>query len=678
LAQVSGSLPVPKSVVERSSCEMQMARLALLLFAPGLAFAVTPVQQVLSMLGDMKHKGEVALEVEKKVFADYTEWVDDETTTLNQEIKTGNSGSSKLTAFVEKAEADVSGLKSAIGKLDGEIATMEGEKKAATAQRNEEHAEYVKVAEDYQESVDALAMAIQTLKNQNYDRPQAMLQLQKMAGKMHGMRHVLAALLETDESKADAHGAPDVAAYEFQSSGIVQVLEKLQDKFQRELADTESAESNAAHAFDMQILHLDNLNAESKADRQEKSGVKAKLSGESALAQSDLADTKADLAEDHKTLSDMKVTFSEKKSQFEANQEVRAQEIEAIGKAIEIIANPNVADSYSKHVKLVQLPTKSLSFLQERSHAASERTLARGHAIDFLRARAKALSSDVLAAAVSEMAANPFAKVVDMIKALLTKLKEEAAEEADHKAWCDTELKKNKMKRDKKTTQVNTLTAEVEELNSEIQSMGATIAELSKEQAELAKAMSEATGLRQKEKATNVATIQDAEAAKTAVKKALVILKDFYSSQAFLQTGKQAPEMAAYKGMGSASGGVVGMLEVIESDFARLSTETRAAEDEAAKGHSTFMSESKASKKQKHDHEYKLSLKKDQSEFEVSQTKKALEGTQEELDKANSYHEYLKPNCGTVHVSYEERKTRRQEEIGALKEAYKILDQKSR
>jgi len=657
-----------------------MTRFVLLLLGPWLALAakVTPVQQVLSMLEDMRAKGERALEVEKKVFADYSEWVDDETTKLSQEIKTGESQSSKLTAFIEKAESDVNGLKSAIAKLDGEIATMEAEKKAAVAQREEEHAEYVKVAADYQESVDALAMAIQTLKNQDFDRPQAMLQLQKMASKVHGMRHVLAALLETEEEKATVHGGPEVAAYEFQSGGIVAVLEKLEDKFQKQLAETESAETNAAHAFDMQVLHLDNLMEESHSDREEKAGVKAKLSGESRAAQSDLADTKNDLADDQKSLSDVKVTFSEKKSQFEANQEVRAQELEALGKAIEIIANPNVSQSYSKHVKLVQLPTKKLSFLQERSQAASERALARGNAVKFLEAKARALSSGVLAEAAAEIAKNPFAKVIDMIKALLTKLKEEAADEADHKAWCDKELNKNKLKREKRSSKVNTLTAEVEELDSSISSMAATIAELSKEQAELAKAMSDATELRGKEKTKNLATIKDAQAAKSAVKKALVILKDFYSSQAFLQTGKQVPEMAAYKGMGSASGGVVGMLEVIETDFARLETETRADEDEAAKGYSTFMTESKTSKKQKHDHEYKLSLKKDQAEFELSQTKKSLQGVQEELDKANSYYEYLKPNCGTVHVSFEERQTRRKEEIEALKEAYKILDQKSR
>jgi chromosome segregation ATPase len=652
-----------------------MARLLLLVLAAPCfisANKVTPVQQVLSMLEEMKAKGEKGLAIEKKVYADYTEWVDDEETKLSQEIKTGKDTISKLTAFIEKAESDINGLKSGISTLDGEIATMEGERKSISTQRKEDHAEYVKVAADYGESVDALAMAIQTLKNQDFDRPQAMLQLQKMASKVHGMRRVLAVLLEMDESKSAVHGGPEVAAYEFQSGGIIAVLEKLQKKFQKQLAETESAESNAAHAFDMEALHLDNLVTESKADREEKATVKAKLSGESKAAQEDLADTRKDLADDQKTLSDVKTTFAEKKSQFEANQDVRAQEIEALGKAIEIIANPNVSQSYSKHVKLVQLPSK-LSFLQ----MGSGRTLARNNAAEFLRSKAQALSSSVLAEAAADIAQNPFEKVIDMIKGLLEKLKEEAASEADHKTWCDTELRKNKMKREKKESQVNTLTAEVEEYKSSIQTMGSTIAELSKEQAELAKSMSDATELRNKEKAKNLATIKDAQAALDAVKKALVILKDFYSSQAFLQTGKQpqVPEMKAYTGM--KGGGVVGMLEVIESDFARLETETKADESENARNYANFMSESKTAKKQKHDHEYKLSLQKDEAEFQLQQTKKSLSGTEEELEKAQSYHEYLKPNCGTVHVSFEERQARRKEEIEALKEAYKILSQKS-
>merc|ERR1719271_765639 len=99
-----------------------------------------------------------------------------------------------------------------------------------------------------------------------------------------------------------------------------------------------------------------------------------------------------------------------------------------------------------------------------------------------------------------------------MIKDLVAKLKEEAAAEAEHKTWCDAQLKTNKLKREKKTTKVNKLTATVESLTEQIKSMGEKIATLSKEQAELAQAMSEATGQRNKEKATNADTMKDAQA----------------------------------------------------------------------------------------------------------------------------------------------------------------------
>ena len=48
---------------------------------------------------------------------------------------------------------------------------------------------------------------------------------------------------------------------------------------------------------------------------------------------------------------------------------------------------------------------------------------------------------------------------------------------------------------------------------------------------------------------------------------------------AFVQQ-KAEPEIfdKAYTGMGGESGGVVGMLEVIESDFARLESDTKASE----------------------------------------------------------------------------------------------------
>jgi len=287
------------------------------------------------------------------------------------------------------------------------------------------------------------------------------------------------------------------------------------------------------------------------------------------------------------------------------------------------------------------------------------------------------LSSESLKLLTAQLEASPFDKVIQMIKDLVAKLKEEAAAEAEHKAWCDEQLGANKIKREKKTSKVNKLTASVEGLAEDIDSMGKKIATLSKEQAELTKAMSEATAQRSTEKAKNTETMKEAAAGEEAVKNALVVLKEFYSSQgSLLQAQRQVPEMAAYKGQQSAKGGVVGMLEVIASDFARLNADTKAAEGMAAGEYATFSADSKAAKKEKHDLEFKTSMAKDQAEFEKGNTVKDLKATQKELDKALDYQSNLKPVCLEVHVSYEERVAARKAEIEALKEAYSMLDAK--
>mmetsp|Transcript_69297 Transcript_69297/g.203397 ORF Transcript_69297/g.203397 Transcript_69297/m.203397 type:complete len:189 (-) Transcript_69297:151-717(-) len=187
--------------------------------------------------------------------------------------------------------------------------------------------------------------------------------------------------------------------------------------------------------------------------------------------------------------------------------------------------------------------------------------------------------------------------------------------------------------------------------------------------------MFEATELRQKEKEENAAIVADATAGVAAVQKALVVLKEFYSQHASLL--QQVPEMAAYKGMQSGKGGVVGMLEVILSDFGRLKSETTVAEESAVREYDAFMSESTASKEVKHKREVQAKLEKDQTEFEKSESVKDLKAVDKELAKATEYYEYLKPSCIEVHVSYEERVAARKAEIQALKDAYGILDKKS-
>merc|ERR1719207_523743 len=171
-----------------------------------------------------------------------------------------------------------------------------------------------------------------------------------------------------------------------------------------------------------------------------------------------------------------------------------------------------------------------------------------------------------------------------MIQDLIARLEEEAAAESEHKAWCDEQLSTNEATRKEKTQAVEMLHAEIDELEASIAKLTEEIAELTTAVAELDAAMAKATEIRQAEKAKNEETIKDAQDAQTAVAQALTVLKEFYAkaaeATAFLQQQPEAPDIfdKPYTGMQSENGGVVGMLEVIESDFARLQSDTEAAE----------------------------------------------------------------------------------------------------
>merc|ERR1740138_685207 len=260
-----------------------------------------------------------------------------------------------------------------------------------------------------------------------------------------------------------------------------------------------------------------------------------------------------------------------------------------------------------------------------------------------------------------------------MIKDLIVRLMEEANEEAEHKGWCDTELGSKE-----KTTAVETLHSEIDQLTASIAKLTMEITDLTGEIAELDKSVAEMTGLRTKEKAKNELTISDSQDAQTAVAQALTVLKEFYEKAAEATALVQAkqPEIldGAYTGMGAESGGVVGMLEVIQSDFARLETDTKASEAEAERQFDEFTSESAVNRaSMTKDVEHKTTTKTN-NEGTLTSKKADLEGTQKELDAALAYYDKLKPSCVDAGVSYDDRVARRKEEIESLQEALRILN----
>ena len=132
-----------------------------------------------------------------------------------------------------------------------------------------------------------------------------------------------------------------------------------------------------------------------------------------------------------------------------------------------------------------------------------------------------------------------------------------------------------------------------------------TIAKLEKDMNQNDEARTEASNIRTKEKAKNEATIKDAKAAQEAVKSALAVLKEFYAKAAEATALMQQPSAmddapetfdSSFKGQQAEGGGVVGMLEVIASDFARLEAETSEAEATSQSEYERLMAEAKKDK----------------------------------------------------------------------------------
>merc|ERR1719161_118004 len=428
------------------------------------------------------------------------------------------------------------------------------------------------------------------------------------------------------------------------------------------------------HSYESLMGDLSNQEEEGKGAVERKSTTKAKKLQKKANAEGDLKDTTATRDDDRKYLDDLVATCQQKSGDFTKRQDLRAEEIAAIEKAIEIISSGAVAGNAEKHLPGLLQQRKKLALMQLRS---SGRSPSQERVAQYLKERAEELDSRVLSAIAVRADADPFAKVKKMIEDLITRLEEEAAEEADHKAWCDTELGTNKQTRDEKSEAVETLHSDIDQLEASIAKLTAEISELTKAVAEIDAAVAKATAIREVEKTKNTETIEDAKEAQTAVAQAIGILKDFYAKAAestVLVQKQPAVFEEPNKGMQAESQGVIGMLEVIQSDFARLESETDTAENTAQSEYDSFMEDSATDKAQKEkDIEHKSSKKQDQSQS-LQEKRGDLEGTQKELDAALAYYEKLKPSCVDAGVSYDDRVARRKEEIQSLQEALKILN----
>jgi len=628
---------------------------------------VTPIQKVIEMMNGMVSKGQEEKHKEEVAFATFKIWCDNTRAETEKAIQDAADAIVQLSADIDKAKADAETLKGEIADLEASVATADEQLKAATKVRKSENTDYRAVHMDLSESVDALARAIEVLKSKDVHTSQAsLLQIQNMPGIPAHEKAVVTSFLAM--AAGMEFGAPEAAGYEFQSGGIVSMLEKLKLKFEDQRLAVEKSEISAKSNFQVLAQQLtDDIKYMDKTVAV-KTTKKAERLSDAAEAKGELEITSAAKAEDESKLTDTKAECSARSQEYEKNQVLRAEEIKAITTAQKILASPEVSGNAEKHLpQLLQT-----SFAQLRSTNLDMKQT-RDRVVALLQARAKTLGSRYLALVATRVADDPFGKVKKMIKDLIVKLMEEANAEADHKGFCDTELATNKQTREIKSAEIEDLSSNIDKNTADIMQLADEITTLSEDIASITAQQAESTAIRGDESAKNKEAVADAKVAQEAVEKAKKVIQEFYDNKAgaaFIAEEMKAP----YKGMMAGGGNLVDFLEVILSDFARLEAEASTQEDQQAAAHQKFMDESTQDKEVKETEMNHKESKKAQLEQVTRNLKKELDLTQRELDAALEYYEKLKPDCVDQGLSYDDRVANRESEIESLSEALKILN----
>merc|ERR1719379_3016865 len=271
---------------------------------------------------------------------------------------------------------------------------------------------------------------------------------------------------------------PQASAYSSATSGLIDMLKKLIEKFQDEQTELQKAETEARQAFELLIQDMKTFIDTATKAVMEKSEAKARALEASAATKGDLDDTTATRDDDTKYLADVTATCEQKSAAFEERQALRAGEIEAVEKAIEILSSGAVSGASEKH--LPQLMQTSLAQLRSVDRSPAQLEVAA-----FLRDQGRKFNSRILRALAMRVSDDPFKKVTKMIKDLIVKLMEEANGEAEQKGWCDDELATNEQTRKEKTEAIEILHSEIDQLEAAISTADEEITELQQGVSEL-------------------------------------------------------------------------------------------------------------------------------------------------------------------------------------------------
>jgi len=660
-----------------------------------------PLAKVFELLKDIQTKVKADGEASDKAYNEYFEWCDDTTKEAGFQIETATRQQKKLEAEIDELNSVIETSESRIEDLAATISKNEGEVKGAVEVRAKENANFRAAEAELTDTIDTLRRAIEVLEREaaknpslaqmdQSDMPKVLKTLGTVieaAGFSGGDSSKLLAMVqeqqegtEDDEDEDASFGAPAPAAYENKGGGIVEVMQDMQDKAEESLASARKEESNSKHNFEMLNQGLLDEIAQCKKDMEVQ---KQRLAGgqeSKGTAEGDLEIAKKDQKAAQSMLETTRSDCIQTAADHQVSLKQREEEIIILAKAEKILAE-TTGEAMVQTYSFVQVASES----RVSSKFAAKRT----QLVQLIKGVAKTQHSHALQQLASKVQAlmqysskDVFGKVKGLITDMIAKLEQEAAEEETEKKFCDEELAKTEKKDGDLNDDLKNLADKIDSAASRSAELKEEVADLQSELAALMKQQASMDKVRANEHNAFLKAEAELKEGLNGITEGIKVLREYYEAKdedggAFVQSsnimGQPAPP-EKFKKSGGAGGGVIGMLEVIESDFAKGLAVLQEEEEDEQTNYDSETQENKLTKAEK-DQDVKFKTKEFKSlDNAINGYKEDSSTVQSELDAVTEYYNQIKARCIAQPSSYEEVQKRRAAEIKGLKEAMDILE----
>jgi len=686
----------------------KVSAIAALGFVAAAETGVNPIRKVVTLMQEMQKEVEAEGEAEAALFKKFDCYCKGNTDKLKEQ---GSSSSAAAEEASAKAKAETSEKKQVDEDLGGakkDRAAAKEDLAKAQALRTKEAKLYAETNADALANLDATTQAISALEKgmgasfmQTAVGSKVKSVIEKQAENMDvDDKEVLSAFLQGD--------------YQPASGQIVGILKNMKDEMEKDIGSAKETEEAAVASFnELKAAKNKEIAATTEAIESltKRSGELAVSIVENKNAAEDAAEEAADAAE---FLANLKKNCATKAGEWEERQATRANELEAIAKAIAILNEDDALDLFKQTLKTPKtVVTQAAAFLQKSAGKSNE--LSKVHSMlssmkgNKVSAGVALMQNTMVAEIKSQQKSGKvdFSKVVKMIDDMVALLTKEQKDDESSKKFCEVEFDTSDDEQKKLTGEVKSLDSAIAQMKDEIEALKADIAATTDKVNALDKTVAEATEQRKKENAEFTSTLQANNMAIELIGKAKNKLLQFYNpdlatsevpvkkslgdqladgsyndnemtqaAPVFVQVkSEEAPATweGGYTNKDQKSGSIMALMDKLAGELKTDVKEAEFEEKEAQKDYEELLAEAQ---KTRADDVKSISDKnaaKADLEVSLTETKRTHSLKSTALAEVGQYIADLHKQCDFVIATFEERREARTNEVEGLKKAKAVL-----